>query len=280
MSSCMSRCGQCLHAYHTVVNVSMHVTWCQMSPYISHSGKCLHTCHIAVNVSMHVTLWSMYPRISHSGKCLPRGNAQAKVHQQRLTNVKKDKTSGNAQVSRYCWRCTFFLGFSRFEPVWTGLNNTLKDKFFNEGTQPHPNNPSAVVVSSMVAQPGYLPQQAYDGDSYFWAQTPLKGSTVDVTFSATVRLSRVTVFTGDSLHHLDILRSGVLEACTSARRTTVGRDCPGSQVVQLGQFVSGSIDVTLPPSTIPVHSRGLFSVVFQCTSRDGSWGQASKTTEM
>ena len=55
MSSCMSRCGQCLHAYHTVVNVSMHVTWCQMSPYISHSGKCLHACHMAVIVSMHVT---------------------------------------------------------------------------------------------------------------------------------------------------------------------------------------------------------------------------------
>ena len=133
-------------------------------------------------------------------------------------------------------------------------DNTLKDKFFNEGTQPHPNNPSAVVVSSMDAQPGYLPQQAYDGDSFFWAQTPLKGSTVDVTFSAPVRLSRVTVFTGDSFHRLDILRSGVLEACTGPRRTTVGRDCPGSQVVQLGQFVSGSIDVALPPSTIPVHS--------------------------
>ena len=48
----------------------MHVTWCQMSPYVSHSGQCLHACHMAVNVSMHVTLWLMSPRISHSGKCL------------------------------------------------------------------------------------------------------------------------------------------------------------------------------------------------------------------
>ena len=29
----------------------MHVTWCQMSPYISHSSQCLHACHMAVNVS-------------------------------------------------------------------------------------------------------------------------------------------------------------------------------------------------------------------------------------
>ncbi|KAI0240401.1 Alpha-1,3-mannosyl-glycoprotein 4-beta-N-acetylglucosaminyltransferase C, partial [Lamellibrachia satsuma] len=133
-------------------------------------------------------------------------------------------------------------------------DNTLKDKFFNDGTQPHPNNPSAVVVSSMVAQSGYLPQQAYDGDTYFWAQTPLTGSTVDVTFSAPVRLSRVAVFTGSREHPVDILLSGVLEACTGPRRTSAGRDCPSSQVLQLGQFVNGSIDVTVPPSTLPVLS--------------------------
>ena len=131
---------------------------------------------------------------------------------------------------------------------------TLKDKFFNDGTQPQANTMSAVVVSSMGAQSGYLPQQAYDGDTFFWAKTPLNGSTVDVTFSAPVRLSRVSVSTGDSLHRFDILRSGVLEACTGPRRTSAGQDCPSSQVVQLGQFVSGSIDVTVPPSTMPVHS--------------------------
>ena len=30
-------------------------TWCQMSPYISHRGKCLHTYHMVVNVSIHIT---------------------------------------------------------------------------------------------------------------------------------------------------------------------------------------------------------------------------------
>ena len=32
----------------------MHVTWCQMSPYISHSGQRLHACHMAVNVSKQI----------------------------------------------------------------------------------------------------------------------------------------------------------------------------------------------------------------------------------
>ena len=47
--------SQCLQAYHMAVNVSMHTTWCQMSPYISHRGKCLHTYHMVVNVSIHIT---------------------------------------------------------------------------------------------------------------------------------------------------------------------------------------------------------------------------------
>ena len=46
---------KCLHAYHMVVNVTMHVTWRSMSPCISHGVKCLHTYHTVVNVSMHVT---------------------------------------------------------------------------------------------------------------------------------------------------------------------------------------------------------------------------------
>ena len=110
MSPCMSHGGQCLHACHMVKchNVSMHVTWCQMSPVnISHGVKCLRACHMTVNISMHC---------AHDGQYL---QAQAKVHQQRLTSVKKtrrvgahkpkspptaadqfekDKTSGSAQA--------------------------------------------------------------------------------------------------------------------------------------------------------------------------------------
>ena len=62
--------SQCLHACHMAINVLMHTTWCQMSPYISHSGQCLHACHMVSNVSMHVTWRSMSPYISHSGTCL------------------------------------------------------------------------------------------------------------------------------------------------------------------------------------------------------------------
>ena len=74
-----SSCVQCLHAYHTVVNVSTHITsvdismlttWRSMSAYISHSGKCLHAYHMTVNVYTHITLCQMSPYISHSGKCL------------------------------------------------------------------------------------------------------------------------------------------------------------------------------------------------------------------
>ena len=47
--------SQCLHACQMTVNVFMHTTWYQMSPYISHRGKCLHTYHMVVNVSIHIT---------------------------------------------------------------------------------------------------------------------------------------------------------------------------------------------------------------------------------
>ena len=49
-----------LHAYHKLVNISMHVTWCQ----------CLHACHMAVNASMHVTWLSMSPCIPRGVKCI------------------------------------------------------------------------------------------------------------------------------------------------------------------------------------------------------------------
>ena len=139
ISPCMSHGCQCIHA--TLVNVSMHIT-CQMSPCISHGGQCLHACHMVVNVSthitwcqlcqlhttgtnfhacqvesmnypicklpklklptcrlptrklhtkcvcgdqqtsMHVTLWSMSPRISHSGKCLHACHMEVNVSKQ------------------------------------------------------------------------------------------------------------------------------------------------------------------------------------------------------
>ena len=88
MSLCMSHGGQCLHARHMVVNVSMYVIWQSMSPCIPHGVKCLHTCHMAVNVSIshsgkylhayhmvvnvsiHITQRSMYPCMLHGVKCL------------------------------------------------------------------------------------------------------------------------------------------------------------------------------------------------------------------
>ena len=49
--------SQCLQACHMAVNVFMHTTWCQMSPYISHGCQCLHACYMVSNVSTHITWW-------------------------------------------------------------------------------------------------------------------------------------------------------------------------------------------------------------------------------
>ncbi|KAK2183790.1 hypothetical protein NP493_289g02003 [Ridgeia piscesae] len=131
--------------------------------------------------------------------------------------------------------------------VKAAKDNKLKDKYFDDGTNSQPNNPSAVVASSMTAHKGYHPQDAYSGDKYFWAQDPRNGSTVDVTFSTPVRLHRVVVTTGNSAHPNDTLRSGVLEACAGPRRTT-------ASCFQLGHFVNGSVDANVSPSTAPVRS--------------------------
>ena len=83
MSSCIPHGVKCLHTYHMAVNVS-----------ISHSGKYLHAYHMVVNVpyisqtvnvSMHVTWCQMQT----CQKDKTSGSAQAKVHQQYLTNFKK-----------------------------------------------------------------------------------------------------------------------------------------------------------------------------------------------
>ena len=56
-SNLHSHDSQCLQACHMAVNVFMHTTWCQMSPYISHGCQCLHACHMVSNVSTHITWW-------------------------------------------------------------------------------------------------------------------------------------------------------------------------------------------------------------------------------
>ena len=132
-------------------------------------------------------------------------------------------------------------------------DNTLKDKYFLDDKYISQlklyHNPAAVVLSSMTAEPGHHPQNMYDGRTYFWAQKPLVGSTVDVTFSAPIRISRVTVITGDREHPKDTLQLGVLEACTSFKTVV----CPASHLKQLGQFVNGSIDANVR-LTVPVYS--------------------------
>ena len=138
-------------------------------------------------------------------------------------------------------------------------DNKLKDKYFDDGTNSQPNNPSAVVTSSMTAQKGYPPQEAYRGANYFWAQDPRNGSTVDMTFSAPVRLRRVVVTTGNSAHPNDTLWSGVLEACTGPRRTAVS-------CFQLGQFVNGSVDANVSSSTALVRSLRV-----RVTRAQGTW---------
>ena len=72
ISPCMSHGCQCLHAYHTVVNVSMHVTWCQMSPYISHSFSSYsrHRCHnVVLLLAFDIGIHSVHYLICYCSVC-------------------------------------------------------------------------------------------------------------------------------------------------------------------------------------------------------------------
>ena len=145
-------------------------------------------------------------------------------------------------------------------------DNKLKDTFFSEKYLAQPNisnNPPAVVLSSMAAEQGHHPQNMYDGHTYFWAQKPLVGSTVDISFSTPVRITRVTVITGDTEHPKDTLRFGVLEACTAFK--PVGQRCAKIHLKQLGQIVNGSIDVNVI-LTLPV-----FSLRVRITGAQDTW---------
>ena len=108
MSPYMTHGGQCLHACHMAVNVSMHVTWQSMSPCMSHGVKCLHTYHLVSNVFVHVTWRSISPCIAHKPKSTnsdwpvsKRQDESERTSQSPPTaadQFEKDKTSGSVQA--------------------------------------------------------------------------------------------------------------------------------------------------------------------------------------
>ena len=106
--------SQCLHACHMAVNVFMHTTWCQMSPYISHSGKCIHPCHMVSNVSMHVTWWSMSPCMSHGVKCLYTYHMVVNVKSSRYNAVMRYASYSLHARLRFS-RCMHGFSSARFQ---------------------------------------------------------------------------------------------------------------------------------------------------------------------
>ena len=133
-------------------------------------------------------------------------------------------------------------------------DNTLKDKYFDDGVF---HNPRAVVVASMKTR-GNRPQRVYDmatsgaNGTFFVAENPHYGSTVDVTFSGPVRLRRVVVVTGSSYFPKQFLHSGVLEAHVKPSDNTENVSCV--IYMRLGNFIDGVVDVSVPTFVLPICS--------------------------
>ncbi|NXX81879.1 MGT4C acetylglucosaminyltransferase, partial [Urocolius indicus] len=120
-----------------------------------------------------------------------------------------------------------------------GTVNRLEDDEFQADALDLPDNPPAVLFTSMSVFEDYTPVKAYStAEGYFWAKQPAAGSVLCVVLRQPSRVSRVRVRTGSPERRGDILHSGLLEL--GRQRRADGRDC--ATYTPLGTFQNGSFE--------------------------------------
>ena len=91
-------------------------------------SRCWWTLTFALSLVFSFSVKVHQQRLTSVKKDKTIGSAQAKVHRQRLTNVKKDKTNGSAQVKVHQQRLAVVSSQSKSQSPPTAADQFQKDK--------------------------------------------------------------------------------------------------------------------------------------------------------
>ncbi|XP_075631820.1 alpha-1,6-mannosyl-glycoprotein 4-beta-N-acetylglucosaminyltransferase-like isoform X2 [Balearica regulorum gibbericeps] len=120
-----------------------------------------------------------------------------------------------------------------------GTVNRLEDDEFEANALDLPDNPPAVLFTSMSVFENYEPLKAYStAEGYFWGKNPVAGSVFSIVFQQPARVTHVRVRTGSKERQGDFLHAGVLEL--GWRRRADHRDC--SAYTTMGAFEKGTFE--------------------------------------
>lgn len=120
---------------------------------------------------------------------------------------------------------------------FSGNQNLLKDKYFQEDVNP---NPSADVFTDMSVYQKNVPRLAWNNaGEYFWSHSIKKGNTLTAVLTAPAVFTSILIETG--AEGRDLLESGQVEIGRGVITTPTGKSCRDFQSV--GTFKDGRFEM-------------------------------------